>query len=527
MESNMFYAIKSVLSIIWKIISPPLMFTGLIWVFIPWMITGFVTLGDANPSNTALFPLSWWIVFWLLAAYTFAQNVTRKVKRDPSFKLWKWALGKGMSKAEQKALNPSLKDFYADKPEGLPLGKQKNKWVNIPDTYFAHQLTTGGSGTGKTSSVIIPQILTTKLPCFVVDIKKELAEKTAKPDDLIFDPSDKTSMGYNPFGLVTEENVVLDITTIANALIPISEEKKGDAFWDLEAQSLLGGSLLYLYKKGYNFTDAMRYIQSTPVVQLINEALDDGDPDVKVKLGHFYKMAENTLSGISATVASRTMIFASDKDLQRSFSMPDDKCIKPQDLLAGHNIYLCIPESRLENYKFATGLIIQQWLSFFESQPDDSGGKPRVNFILDEFYRLGHLSSVEKGLATLRSKGVRIHIITQSNAQLEAVYGKIGSKVITDNCNVMCLLGATDVETQEYYSKKIGTYDKTKKSFSDNKGDFKVTGTSGISVSQEEKRLVKPEQLATLGDEAIVFTPKGWGRVKKQPYYCTPEYREN
>ena len=155
MDSNMVHIAFRILGGIWKkLLSPILMFTGLIWPFILWFITGFATLGSNNTNNFAIFPPSVWFVAWFLMAYTFIQNVARKITHDPSFKLWKWVLGKGMSKAEKKALNPSLSDFYTDKPEGFPLGKQKNHWVSIPDTYFTHTLTTGGSGSGKTSATL-------------------------------------------------------------------------------------------------------------------------------------------------------------------------------------------------------------------------------------------------------------------------------------------------------------------------------------------------------------------------------------
>lgn len=509
------------LNILWKIAKPILMFTGLIWPAIVLLIDEMF-FGSLNRSA----PVWWWIVAWVLCAYTFAQNITRKITKDPSLKLYKLLLGWNAARSEAKLLNPDFDAaYYSDKPEGFPLGKQKNKWVRLPDDMPYHALVTGGSGTGKSSSFCIPLLLKTAPACFVVDIKGELYEKTAKPNSLVFDPTSITACGYNPFNLVSKQSQIQDITTIANSLIPASPGKN-DEFWDLEAQNYLAGSLLYLYKHGYNFTDAMRHIQSQNAAKFISEAVADGDPDVNVLLGHFDGMAENTLSGITATVSSKIMVFASDPDIMRCFSMPDEKCIKPQDLLNGRNIYLCIPEARLEQYRAMTSLIIGQFLKFFEKQPDASKGTPRVNFVLDEFYRLGKLGSVEMGLSTLRSKGVRMILICQSNAQIEKLYDKVGAKIIMDNAQVKILLGATDVETQEFYSKLTGTYDKTKKSFSDNKGDFKVLGSSGTSITTEEKRLIKPEHLATLGDQAIVFTPTGWGKVKKQPYYKTPEYSE-
>ena len=495
---------------------PIIFFTGLVWP-LALAIAGGIFEWQ---------PPAWLIALSIfLCLYTFIQNIARKITKDPEFFLAGAILGWSRERSEAKLLNPKFAPEYCSSiPEGYPLGKQKHKWIRLPDNMPYHCLVTGGSGSGKSSTQVIPLLYCSKIPCFVVDIKKELYQKTARSNSLLFDPSDPTAFGYNPFNLVSKDSVILDITTIANSLIPTSSDKKSE-FWDLEAQNFLAGCLLYHYKHNYNFTDALRRIQSMNASKFIAEAVAEGDEDVNVLLGHFDGMAEQTLSGVTATVSSKIMVFASDPDIMRCFSMPDERCIKPQDLLDGRNIYLCIPEARLEVYKHATQLIIGQFLKFFEKQPDASSGIPKVNFVLDEFYRLGKLTSVEMGLATLRSKGVRLHLICQSNAQIESLYGKIGSKIICDNCSVKVLLGATDVETQDYYSKLTGTYDRTKKSFSDNKGDFKLLGSSGMSISTEEKRLIKPEALATLGSEAIVFTPKGWGRVKKQPYYKAPEFK--
>ena len=57
------------------------------------------------------------------------------------------------------------------------------------------------------------------------------------------------------------------------------------------------------------------------------------------------------------------------------------------------------------------------------------------------------------GLATIRGKKISICLIIQSLAQLDTIYGQNERKVISDTCGYKAILGATDADTQEYFSK--------------------------------------------------------------------------
>jgi type IV secretion system protein VirD4 len=107
----------------------------------------------------------------------------------------------------------------------------------------------------------------------------------------------------------------------------------------------------------------------------------------------------------------------------------------------------------------------------------------------------------------------------QSLAQLDFLYGKSYRQVIADNCAYKAVLSATDADTQEYFSKLVGTMDKPKQtsttSFREDGKD--VVGT-GMSETTIEKRLIKPEEFATLGD-VVLFSPYGYCRIKKTSCY--------
>jgi len=363
----------------------------------------------------------------------------------------------------------------------------------------------------------------------VVDIKGELAEKTAfaRKGSLIFNPASPDSCGYDPFEFVTEDNYILDIKTIADSIIPVSPGAK-NPFWEEAAQSYLAGCLLFCWLDHMDFIESMRLIQKTNAQAMVSAALSTEDEDIAVFLGQFDGMADDTLSGVQATVSSKIMVFASDPDLRRVLSrkrMAGHEMMSPSMLIGDNprSIYLQLPEARLEVYRHATQLIIGQFCKYFEKLPDAPNHQPRANFVLDEFFRLGKLSSIQAAFATLRSKGVRLFAITQSLAQLEVIYEKAGARALADNFTVKVLLGATEPESQKYFSDLLGTYDKLVRSRSSNQQMTQIGGSTGVTISEQEKRLIRPEELGRLGNQCILFTPTGWTRVDKQSYYANKE----
>ena len=104
--------------------------------------------------------------------------------------------------------------------------------------------------------------------------------------------------------------------------------------------------------------------------------------------------------------------------------------------------------------KIRAGIIRFSVLTHFE-QRNETNAQP-ILFLLDEFPRLGKISAMLDGLATLRSKKISICLIIQSLAQLDTIYGQNERKVILDTCAYKAILGVTDADTQEYFSRLCG-----------------------------------------------------------------------
>ena len=143
-------------------------------------------------------------------------------------------------------------------------------------------------------------------------------------------------------------------------------------------------------------------------------------------------------------------------------------------------------------------------------------------FLLDEFPRLGKVNAMLDGLATLRSKRVSMCLIVQSLAQLDMIYGQNERKVIADTCAYKAILGATDADTQDYFSRLVGTYDKVMTSHGTNDNFLGLPMGKSTNTHEVEKRIIKPEEFGTLHD-IVLLTPHGMIRVDKTPYYLNKE----
>jgi type IV secretion system protein VirD4 len=108
---------------------------------------------------------------------------------------------------------------------------------------------------------------------------------------------------------------------------------------------------------------------------------------------------------------------------------------------------------------------------------------------------------------------------------LEDIYGKVSASVIADLCDFKIVLKATDTETQEYFSKLVGTYDEIKTSTTVNRHAFwGYTTGSSTSTSTADRRAIKPEEFAVIEEPVLLHAIpnallKTFFFVQKQPYY--------
>ncbi|MBQ4058778.1 MAG: type IV secretory system conjugative DNA transfer family protein [Lachnospiraceae bacterium] len=432
---------------------------------------------------------------------------------------------------KQEATYPTTNEALRyKKPEGIVFGKSKGSYICRSIHEDGHVFVIGGAGSGKSSCLVIPTLLTNPdTSIFAIDIKGELSFKSSKygnPHDLIFNPCNRRSYGYNPFYNLNEDSTNQEILeamqNIAFSLISMSAGLK-DPFWKTSARNLLIGLSTFYYKhESKDFITIIDLILSQPVKESIARVMNEATPNSTEYryTVQFSDMSDETLSGVFAELANHIVIFANDQDIRYALKDNPQK-LEPTDLNIGYSIYLSIKEEKLSSYYDLLQLIINQTIAEMEKRPEDS--KP-ILFIIDELPRIlsaGKLDRLLDGARTLRSRRVIFFLITQSTEALMSAFTEKEVYDLISNCPYIMVLSATSVETQNAVIAWCGKYLEKKQTISGT-GSKRTT-----SVTFEQQPIVESSDLMTLPQtgEAILISPYGYNRIRKLPYYSDKYFK--
>ncbi|MCL2798610.1 MAG: TraM recognition domain-containing protein, partial [Firmicutes bacterium] len=281
-------------------------------------------------------------------------------------------------------------------------------------------------------------------------------------------------------------------------------------------------AILHYHHAKCSFIETLRKIQSQNPQALIKIVSESSFDKAQLCAQTFGGMDSKVLAGISAEISRGITTLITDDDIVCALSPTKNKeTISPLDLENGVDIYVKIPNHLLRQWKHLLILMVNQFITAFEKRSESPDNRP-ILFLLDEFPRLGKIPDITDALAVLRSQKITICLIIQSLAQLKMIYGHDAQEVIADTCTYKAVLGATDANTQEYFSKLVGTYEKIRNSESQNFDPYIGAPTGyGTQTSQDyEKRIIKPEEFATLQEIILLYPlPKNFCRVRKTPYY--------
>ncbi|MCL2797958.1 MAG: type IV secretory system conjugative DNA transfer family protein [Firmicutes bacterium] len=459
------------------------------------------------------------VCFKLFSSFAKAFATILKPRKNPE---------KEASRVEWTAKNPQANPQMTSlSPGGVFFGKQAAKYIVKSENMDGHVLVIGGPGTGKSSCIAIPTLRSWKGNVFAIDVKGELYDKTCEQRKSIkvFAPQDKTGgCGYDHYVFLKEsENIAQEARAIAQAIIPLPQETK-EPFWIESAQTVLTGAILHYYDLKFSFIGTLEKVLSLSPEDLITTISKSRNIKAKLSVKTFAGMEAKTMAGITSEISRGITTLVTDDEIVRALTPQEGRpIISPLDLEAGYDVYIKIPEHLLRQWKSLLTLMVNQFISFFERRGESNFNRP-ILFLLDEFPRLGKIPSITDALATLRSKKITICVIAQSLAQLEMVYGHDARKVIADTCSFKAVLGATDADTQEYFSKMVGTYEKMRNTKTTNKDPYYGydTGNSETSTQDLEKRIIKPEEFASLQNIILLYPmPRNFCRVQKYPWYLT------
>lgn len=436
--------------------------------------------------------------------------------------------------AENNSKAPFSLSLDKNKDSGFCFGINDNgnttQYVGFSQGTEGNILIAGGNGSGKSASIIKPTLATWSGALCATDVKGELSDYYAKlhmsaitkRPYKIFNPF-KYSLAYDPFFWLRQdkdENLISNIWEIVLAITP-DIPNDNQPFWNKTEQGILAAAIHYYLKLGLNFSDTMIAIASASVTELTETILHSNDDIAKMYLGEIRNMKPETLVNFDRGLRNKLMLFATDPYINNAFRVNKEESdyFTWQDL-DEYNIFLQIPEEKIEQWSGAINLMYTQLIRYLERRSDQYSPEGTDNIqtllLMDEFARFGKLPLITDAISTLRNRNVNICIVIQSLAQLDKIYGQDDRKIILDNCQFQAILRANDTETQQYFSSLIGTKRGILKSVGESWDvDFDNLHYSKQASETLESR-IPPHEFSSLND-VLLLTPLGFYRINKIP----------
>lgn len=386
-------------------------------------------------------------------------------------------------------------------------------------------LVVGGSGTGKTRTYAVPNVLEAGCSMVITDPKGEILRKTggflkrAGYEVRVFDLlNPDASFCYNPFRYVRDDKEVLQLITnlIQNTTPPHAQSS--DPFWEKSETALLQALMLYLLHEAppeeQNFGMVMELLGSAQVkekdenfespLDILFERLAMRDPEsIAVKQYGIYKQAAGkTAKSILVSVGVRLAAFNLPQIAR--LTMTDE--LHLDDLGERRvTLFCCIPDSD-KSLNYLVGMVYTQLIQtlFYQADRVHRGRLPvPVHCLMDEFPNISlPKDSFQSALATMRSRGIFCSIIVQNIAQLKSMY-KDSWESLVGLCDEFLYLGGNEQGTHKYVSELIGkeTVETTSRSLSRGR-----SGSSSTSHQQTARDLMTPDEVRLLSnDKALLF----------------------
>lgn len=490
-------------------------------------VWGFVQLGHAAAfawhQTSPHWP--WWArLGLLLALLLFGPRLAGIAAR----RLWDRL--RGVPRIFGKARFASVRELRRAgmlKPGGRFLGQLKGRDIYLHGE--GHCLTVAAQGSGKTTGLIIPTLITYRSGSVIVtDPKGAITAQTRRlragvgrvvvlnpwRGELLGDPSfgvDLGDEGFNPLQLVgTDRDGQSAAATLAGLILP---DMPGETpFWREEARELLEWGMLFqavhspVPMRTLPALRAMLYDQAGLIEGMEAMAKDAPRSGAEGRLQEgarkFWGIAQSgagaQLSGAVATATTALKIYARDTYLGDHVSREDGFRLADLKGAAKLTLYLICPPGHLVSDD-------RKWLNLTLALITQQIGKPgaarEMVLLMDEFPALSFLPNLLPALEQFREAGLRAHLIAQNPGQIIQIYGQDGLRRLWGVAEYKQFFRITDPEQAKLLSDWLGQ--RTVRTENRSAQGETSTGLAGVP-------LIRPEELSGMPrSQQIIVRPEG------------------
>ena len=320
-----------------------------------------------------------------------------------------------------------------------------------PERATHHTLILGGSGTGKTRSLFMPNAARAQGSFVAVDPKGELWAHTSgyHADAWRFAPREpEASMCFNWVPWCRDPRLA---SLLAAAAMQTEADAHEQQFWKLADLRCCAALFAHAATTAVP-TPATAYALLERGPQgLVDELARSPSRTARMAATHLGGLKAETLAGIVLAVANK-LEYLEDERLARFTSAEtapaDFRPLLAQPVAA----YWALHEADVGRLAGLSALFFTLLLD----QLTQTAGTVPVTLLLDEFANVGRLPHFPTTIAVARGRGLALVLGVQALAQLDALYGREGADTIRANCATKVVLHGLDYPSAEQVSRLLG-----------------------------------------------------------------------
>jgi type IV secretion system protein VirD4 len=394
--------------------------------------------------------------------------------------------------------------------------------------------------TGKTSRLVVPNLLRWDGPAVVTSVKRDVYDLTVtRRSELgpswLFDPTGATGLDSVRWSPLLTSTTFPDATRTAAWLADAAAvEDKHDAakFWETLATKLLAPMLFAAAATGRTMADVSRWVDRSAfddVATILDTKLKD--QDASAAWAAIKGLPPETRGSVFGTAMAIFRAFGSPRVRQATSCTPGDitETLSIVELLKNNGtLYLVAPEyEQAELRPLFVALVQAVYRTGVELSANLLQGAPLTPpllMMLDEAGNIAPLKTLPTIASTGAGQGITLMTIWQDRAQIRAIYGDNERTVIANHTTTVWLPGTQDLDTLKLLSDLIGDQWVASSTIS-------AAPDGGLSVSEGSERIdvAPPAFLRTLahGNAVMLTGNLPPALVTTHGYYQQPRWRRH
>ncbi len=414
--------------------------------------------------------------------------------------------------------------------DGIVLGFLGREFLQSPAE--DNVLLLGVQRSGKTSTVVVPTLLTWSGSAVATSTKEELVRLAARHRTKlgpvsVFAPLDRDTswiveLGlqpatWNPIGWLSDCGSAAELADHFTA----AGKRGSAAHWYLSAGNLITALSVFAKERGGDMGFVLSTLSRTaqPDYAELSKKVEDA-PAADLLMAHALT-PEREAGSIASTARSCLGLWVDER--VRRATAASSRDLNLDELLAQPTtLYLVAPAEEAERCRPLFSALIAALLrkATLRARTQDGVLSPRLLLALDEAANFARIPRLAGYASSGPGQGIQLLLCFHDLAQIEAAYGREETRTVWNNCRARLLLpGQGDLATLEQFSRAIGDETRT----------YRVQHGDARSSSSSEQRtgrpLCSPDDLRRSSEAVLVYASAPPARLQLRRWDQVSHFR--